>query len=338
SPDEVQTNREDNGVEASRKVVAQVRAAVAREIDRLPADARVVLAVSGGADSFAMLDAVHAARPARIGAVAVFDHRSGAHGRRAVDVVASWATSHGVACVTGEARGAHARATEAMWREERWHFLRGVSRRFAPAIVATGHTWDDQVETVCMRILRGAGARGLAALAADTGVLRPLLALRRATVHAYAEARALPVVDDPTNADRRQLRTRVRLDLLPAFERASPGFAAALWHVGEEAARWRHESEVWARAVPLQRISASEVAVPANTFTHVPPSGLPVLWPALLGRMGVVLDRRGTDRVARFTTTGVSGQEIQLAGGIRVRRTRSGFLVSGDRPMDDGGP
>jgi tRNA(Ile)-lysidine synthase len=270
--------------------------------------------------------------------VATFDHRSGAHGERAVAVVRAVADMHGLACEVGRADEPLPGASEAAWRAARWRFLRHAASRAGASVVVTGHTWDDQVETVCMRILRGAGARGLAALAADTGVARPLLEVRRDDTAAYARACALPVVEDPTNTDRRSLRARVRFDLLPALERVRPGFREALWAIGADAAGWRASAEAWAGTIAVRRVSPSELAVSVAEVCRLSPAELAVLWPALLGRHGIVLDRRGTERLAGFTTGGVSGQEIQLAGGIRVHRTRASLVVSADRPRDDAEP
>jgi tRNA(Ile)-lysidine synthase len=82
-----------------------------------------------------------------------------------------------------------------------------------PSDVLTGHTADDQAETVLVNLLRGAGASGLAAM--RPGARRPILGLRRAETTALCEALALPVVHDPSNLDPRHVRNRVRHELLP---------------------------------------------------------------------------------------------------------------------------
>lgn len=344
SPEEVDEGREDTSIGSRRKVVPAIRDAVRDALATAPAGS-LLLAVSGGADSLVLFDAVQTVAPERVAAVAVFDHGSGAHGRRAVEVVSTLAVERGVRVVSGQSPAdATARATEAQWRAARWAFLRDAQQQVGAAAVATGHTWDDQVETVCMRLLRGAGARGLAGLAASTGVVRPLLGVRRSQTQAYARDQGLPVVEDPTNASRTALRNRVRLDLLPAFERVQPGFADALWALGARAADWREATEAWVATVPLTALGPASWAVPIDAVPdHAPVR--PHWWAALLARVGVVLDRRGTERLARFTTTGVSGREIQLAGGVAVRRAAGAFVVtrskpgaSGVRPIDDGEP
>lgn len=90
---------------------------------------------------------------------------------------------------------------------------RAARYRALPQNVLTGHTADDQAETLLLALLRGAGATGLAAI--EPGPRRPLLALRRAETRALCSAAGLPTIDDPTNADPRFRRNRVRHELLP---------------------------------------------------------------------------------------------------------------------------
>lgn len=338
SPDEVKSRPENNGVGASSKVVVAVRAAVGEALAARPQSAPLLLAVSGGPDSMTLLDAVHAVAPTWIAGVACFDHRSGGHSAAGVELVRRATLARGLPLSAGAATAEMHGASEAEWRAARWRFLREVAKQSTAGAVATGHSWDDQAETVCMRILRGAGARGLAALAAPGPVIRPLLAVSRATIERYVAARALEVLRDPSNHDRRALRTRVRLDLLPALERCQPGFRAELVALGARAARWRSAVEAWVQTIALHEAGPSELLVAEAELAEVGAGGLAVLWPALLARMGVVADRRGTDRLTRFTSTSVSGQEIQLAGGVRVRRRHGAFVVSVNRPMDDPTP
>ena len=152
------------------------------------ADAPLLLAVSGGLDSMALLSAMVASARRRIAAVATFDHGTGAAADEAVRHVSDAAAaasglpvvvgSHGrVGMIVSEGR-------EAAWRAARHRFL-GETAVALGARVATAHTEDDQIETVLMRIMRGSGARGLAGLYADGPILRPFLGLRRAVLEAY---------------------------------------------------------------------------------------------------------------------------------------------------------
>src|SRR5262249_13810562 len=153
---------------------------------------RSVLAVSGGVDSMVLLHAAaHTVGPRRI-VVATFDHGTGPVARAACAHVARWCERAGIACVREST--SRPLTTEEQFREARWRFLRRVERA-ENAVVTTAHTADDQLETVLMRILRGAGARGIAGLFADSGVCRPLLGHSRRDITEYAERRGLSWIE-----------------------------------------------------------------------------------------------------------------------------------------------
>lgn len=301
--------------------VERVRAAVRA----LAHEARpLVLAVSGGMDSMVLLDAVaHGRRPAGL-VVATFDHGTGAAARRAAALVAETAARAGLPCVVG--RAARAGATEAAWRLERWGFLREVAAAHGGA-VATAHTADDQAETVFIRLLRDAGPRGLAGLRAASPVRTPLLGLTRADVAACAAARRLRWVNDPSNASRQHLRNRVRLDLLPALERARPGFRRWLLELGERAAALRADVEALVAGLDARPAPGGGLSVAAAALDQYDAEALALLWPAVAALHGVTLDRRGTRRLAAFTTTGAGGGRVPLSGGYEVVRRRDRFVV-----------
>ena len=285
---------------------------------------RVVLAVSGGTDSMALLEAAaHAAR-ARIFAVATFDHGTGEAARRAAALVADRTLALGLRIVTGQS-GAPGR-TEAEWRAARWGFLRGVARE-SRATIVTAHTRDDQVETVVMRIMRAAGARGLAGLYADSDVLRPLIDVPRSAIATYIRERNISVIDDPTNASPRHLRNRVRLDLLPALRRVRPKVDEEILAIARRAAEWRREVERLVKGFcPVDRMG-DHFAVAVADLAGYDAASLAIIWPAIAARAGVTLDWRGTSRVVAFTTGGRVGSSIQLSGGVEVVRTRAQFVI-----------
>ena len=300
--------------------VDSVRSAVARTLEGGP---KVVLAVSGGRDSMALLDAAARVRPDRIAAVATFDHGTGSAAVRAADLVEREARRRGFQVVRGRARLAG--ATEACWRAARWAFLRRASVALQ-ARVATAHTRDDQVETVLLRILRGSGARGLAALRAPSDVVRPLLDVDRTVVAQYATARRVRFVEDPSNALRDRQRNRVRLDLLPALEAASPGLSAELLLLAEEAARLRRDVERLAGEL-VESVERHEVCVVRQALADFDPESLGLLWPAFASLAGATLDRRGTARLVRFTKQGRRGSYVQLSGGFEAVVQRERLLL-----------
>jgi tRNA(Ile)-lysidine synthase len=280
----------------------------------------LVLAVSGGRDSMALLHAMARWAPSHVAAVATFDHATGSYATEAASLVAAQARRLGLTVVRERARTGG--TSEAAWREARWAFLRRVARGFR-ARVATAHTRDDQIETVVMRVLRGSGARGLAALAAPGEVFRPWLGVSRAELARWVADERLPYLEDPMNASRTYLRGRVRHELLPAFEAARPGFGEAMLALGERAAEWRRDVERLLDGCGLAFSAAgTRVTVPAQVLERTTDEGRAVLWPAICGRVGVTLDANGTRAAVRFTMSNRRGAHITLAGGATISRHR----------------
>ena len=265
-----------------------------------------------------------AARVARrsVSVVATFDHATGPAAKRAVALVVREATALGFPVVVGHA--ARSASSEAAWREMRLEFLNEVARR-TDAVVATAHTCDDQVETVLMRVLRHAGARGLAGLFAHGVAERPLLAVSRAAVADYAAAVGASWVDDPTNESPKFLRNRVRRDLLPALTRAHPGFERDVLAIARDAADWRSVLESVVTASMRVVSFRGGIALPAAVLVGLANDELAVLWPAIAARAGARMDWRGTERAVGFTTSGRVGTRMPLSGGWEIARTRDEF-------------
>lgn len=298
---------------------------------RLRPYGRVVLAVSGGRDSMVLLDAVAHACRRQVACVAVFDHGTGEAATRAAALVSSRASALGLR--SRVERSARAAASEAAWRAARWEFLFRVAREEG-GVVVTAHTRDDAVETIVQRVLRGAGARGLAALHADSPVVRPWLEVSRADIARYAAARGLEWVEDPSNLSRRHLRNRVRLDLLPALERARPGLSGEMLAAARRAAALRRSVDDVVRRAVRPRTEDGTLAVAAEALSGYDARALVLLWPALAGMIGIALDRRGTARLIEFTITGRPGSRIQLSGGFEAVRHRGQLLVRRARPAE----
>lgn len=272
-----------------------------------------------------LLDAMASARRREIAAVATFDHATGAAARRAVRLVEHTGLALQLPVVTGV--GNAAVTGEAQWRDARWHFLRSWAEELR-ATVVTAHSWDDQVETVVLRILRDAGARGLAGMRGAKTPVRPLLDVTRAQLAAYARARRLRWVEDPTNLSRAYARNRVRLELLPALERARPGFAQWCWQLSGRAASLRAEVAAFVDTVLVpQRSAARTVVMNARSLGGLRPAEWMVLWPEIAARAGVTMDRRGLERASAWAPEAKSGSEIPLAGGATIARTGHTFVV-----------
>jgi tRNA(Ile)-lysidine synthase len=313
---------------------ADALALVRRAMQALPRG-RYLLAVSGGRDSMVLLDAFVASRADDIAAVATFDHGTGAAAKRAVAHVEQSAMALQLPVVSGSIARADAK-TEAAWRRARWAFLRAWAAELAATIV-TAHTRDDQIETVVLRLLRDSGVRGLAGMDVDdaSGIVRPMLSVGRESVAAYAEEAGVRWIEDPSNRSLVHQRNRVRLEWLPAFERADPGFAEWCWNLGARAAAWRRElNALIDRSLAPTRADDGTVVLRASTVASFRAGEWAVLWPALAARAGVVMDRRGVERAAAWAPRAKAGAEIPLSGGARIARTAATFVI---RPRPIGG-
>ena len=286
----------------------------------------VLLAVSGGVDSMVLLHASAALPKHRRPQIQVasFDHATGAVARRAVDLVRRTARELGLPFVAG--RAAITATTEHEWRMSRWVFLRKAAAELGGP-VATAHTLDDQIETVFIRILRDAGPRGLAALFSETEVVRPFLPLLRDDIARFARDRGVVYTDDPSNATRAHLRNRVRHDLLPAIARLRPGFPAQLVSIARRSADWRARMAAIADTIDARLEKDGSLRIARVALQGYDAESLRALWPSIAARADVVMDRRGTHRLAEFTIKGVTGGSIQLSGGVEVRMFRDHLLL-----------
>jgi tRNA(Ile)-lysidine synthase len=196
----------------------------------------VAVAVSGGADSLALLHALRALAGPRDWRLAVVTVDHGLRSGSAADAafVADHAKALGLpvrVCTLGPADlEPHRHAgPEGAARAARYAALWPATDDLGCSWLATGHTLDDQAETVLLQLLRGAGPDGLAGMAVRGGrLLRPLLGARRADTRACCAAIGLEWREDPTNAGDGPLRNRVRQRLLPLLEELRPGAAQAL--------------------------------------------------------------------------------------------------------------
>jgi tRNA(Ile)-lysidine synthase len=208
----------------------------------LPAGGRIAIAFSGGRDSSALLDAALTAAPAARCDVVAFHvhHGLSAHADAWSRFCAGVCAARGVPLhvrrvrVPRMPRG----SVEAAARTARYAALAALAREHTVDAVLLAHHADDQAETMLLQLLRGAGPRGLAAMAVarvDAGILwlRPLLAVPRTTLDAYAAARKLPYVDDDSNVDVRHRRNGLRSGVVPALRSLAPGYPATLVRAAE---------------------------------------------------------------------------------------------------------
>jgi tRNA(Ile)-lysidine synthase len=223
---------------------------------------RVVVAVSGGPDSMALLHVLWEAR-ARLGLtleVTGVDHGLRPEAARELDLVGARAEALGLpfsrlAVDLGRPRGS---GLQEAAREARLGALAVLADERGARRIALGHHADDQAETVLFRIVRGTGLHGLQGIPYVRGpFVRPLLDVRRAEILRYLRRRSIPFVEDPSNADLRFARARIRHRTLPLLREENPQVVEALLGL---AAAARAVAPGDAAAPALSRRAAAAVA------------------------------------------------------------------------------
>jgi tRNA(Ile)-lysidine synthase len=197
----------------------------------------VVVAVSGGADSVALLDILVSLRELRLNlVVAHLNHLlRGAEADADEEFVHKLAASYGVPVVVkradvGEVARTEGRSLEDAGRAARYAFFDELAVSHKAHAVALAHHADDQAETVVMRLLRGAGGSGLCAMAPKSAGLyvRPLLSVNRGEIEAYLQRRGIAWRTDSSNAAADFLRNRIRHELIPYLARYNPAISDRL--------------------------------------------------------------------------------------------------------------
>jgi tRNA(Ile)-lysidine synthase len=337
-----------------------------RQTRVLRAGDRVGVAVSGGADSVALLRILESLR-GRLGITLLVLHFD--HGLRDAEsdgdarFVAELALARRLECVIERGEVA-AIAVRNKWNIEdaarrlRYAFFeRLVAERRATRVVVA-HTADDQAETVLAHMLRGTGPTGLAGIYSAVGsVVRPLLAERRQDLRKYLRQIGQTWREDSSNADARRLRARIRQQLLPVLESDfSPqiiGHLATLANLARaEGVFWNALVEDRFRAVVKTREARLEISVrdllgPMNLSSdprseareRAEPGHLATPLRALTERLvrrlyqGVRGDRQGlgfahVEQVIHLASESVSGRRLELPGGIIVERNFGGLIFS----------
>ncbi|MBI4486480.1 MAG: tRNA lysidine(34) synthetase TilS, partial [Acidobacteria bacterium] len=248
------------------------------------ASTRVVVALSGGSDSVALahvLRELTGAGELQVVGVAHFNHqlRPSADTDERFTRAAAESLGWPIFCdredVAARARRER-RSIEHAAHAARHAFFERARQHFQADVVALGHTRDDQAETVLLRLLRGAGPRGLAAMRPRRGPLvRPLLACRRAQLRSYLRDRHVAFVDDESNADTSIPRNRVRAELLPLLEsRFNPNIVDVLAdeaEIARETADWMETSaDVLLAAAGRPEAGEGRLALDIDTLLTAP--------------------------------------------------------------------
>ncbi|HKT36855.1 MAG TPA: tRNA lysidine(34) synthetase TilS [Ktedonobacterales bacterium] len=296
--------------------------------------ARLVVAVSRAADSLCLLGALLALResghrlaPGEL-IVAHFDHGlRGDESREDARFVLRLTGELGVVCVTGHPNAPYStdlRVSIEDWaRRTRYAFLRRVAAEHEAERIVTGHTRDDQAETILLHWLRGgglAGLRGMAALHGD--IARPLLEVTHEQTEAYCAALGWQPREDSSNADPRFLRNRIRHELLPLLETYNPGIRELLVRNGElladdEAYLEAQTHAAWAEVA--EETSRESLRLHRQPLLELPPALRHRLYRAAARELTngeITLEARHIVAIDRHLVDGNTGSILQLSGDL----------------------
>jgi tRNA(Ile)-lysidine synthase len=311
--------------------------------------AKIGVAVSGGADSVALLrllvearQAVNAKIPFEI-AVLHFNHQLRGQAADADEkFVRQLAYKHALQFYTASANVAAAarrakRNVEDAGRRERYAFFARLVNYGLVSCVATAHTMDDQAETVLGHILRGTGLAGLAGIHARAGdVVRPLLGVRRADLRKYLKLRKQRWREDASNRDTTRTRAHIREKLIPLLKRQFQAKIVA--HLAQLAELARNDEE-YLDGVATQKFGEYLKKGGRFRFLVADLAG-PGVAAALRGRLvrQIVntcktrpgeLSAQHVARVLQLAERGENGKSLQLPGGVEVRKERDTLLFQG---------
>ncbi len=295
----------------------------------------IIVAVSGGADSTALL-LILADLANELGIVlhvAHFDHRTRPkQSAEDADFVAKLANRVGAPIRVGRAE--KPTKTEDAARIARYEFLRRAADEIGATTIATGHTRDDQAETVLLHLARGSGLAGLAGMRPlREGIARPLLAIGRKDTVAVCRAARIRPRADPTNRSLKFARNRVRLEVLPRLAKINARASEAIARFAEAAAELQIEDDVDV-AQALNRARHNDAVVIAKLAPAVRSRALAMAWRDATGQ---VLGARHRKALEALAATEDGSRSLDLPGGRAIREY--GLLrIVGDRPVEKSDP
>ena len=295
----------------------------------------VIVAVSGGADSTALLLILGdlAEELGLVIHVAHFDHRTRPkESAEDADFVAKLANRVGAPIRVG--RADRPTKSEDAARTARYAFLRRAAEEIGATTIATGHTRDDQAETVLLHLTRGSGLAGLSGMRPlREGIARPLLGIGRAETLAICRDARIRPRTDPTNKSLKFARNRVRLKVIPELEKINPRASEAVARLADAAAEIQMEDDLTV-ADALARAREADVIRIGALQPSIRTRALALAWQDATGR---VLGARHRRALEDLTATEEGSRSLDLPGGRAIREYGLVRIV-GDRPAATSDP
>lgn len=302
---------------------------------------KILVAVSGGADSMALLYALYWLRKEfQIElALAHLDHGIRRDTAEDLKVVQAAAEDLGLPLVYERVDAPsyakeHKLNLEEAARRLRREFLLRASQEVQAQKIALGHTRTDLAETILLHLLRGAGPAGLRGfLPVNLPFIRPLILVGREETRAFCESHAIPFRDDPTNYDTRLMRNAIRLELLPELRRFNPQVEEALARAAELLGE-TNEILHWTAQRLLGELRCGR-GLDLAKLRALPPSVQALVVRALAHEHGISLYHKHVEAVLRSLARGEAA-EVHLPRGLVARMGGGLFLVERDTPPPPG--
>jgi tRNA(Ile)-lysidine synthase len=229
-------------------------------------------------------------------------------------------------------------------RNLRYRALEAIAYEIGAQRIATAHHLDDQAETVLLRVIRGSGVDGLAGIPESSGdgrVVRPLLRVGREEILSYAQQRGIRWREDSSNADSRYARNRLRRDWIPAMASAlNPQLVRTLGQLADSHrldAEWIAEIVDAEFGLRFQIVDENRLEIVKLGWDEVPEALARRLVARAFTQLGAARDlsRLHILRVLAVLCEGpgaAGGREIELPGGLRLRRVREKYILYRNLP------
>lgn len=312
--------------------------------DLISEENAILVAVSGGPDSTALLSILVKLVPASVKAAVYIDHKLRPEETRAeINHVQKLCDSFNIEfdCCSVDVkkvRMSSGESPEACARRLRFEALDELTTMHKTDLIALGHTCDDQVEEVLIRLIRGSGVNGLSGMRVrNKNIIRPLLNNSKEEILEYLADIKLPFCTDSSNKSRAYLRNKVRLELIPLLEQEfNPSIKQTILNsaiiLRDEDSYLDHVTEIKFRAVVTEKkpgpASHRELSYRLESFQEIPAALCRRILEKMYWRSHCPPTFQAIEEIMKLTEQGRTGTTIHFSGGLRVIKTAEEIIFS----------
>jgi len=321
---------------SQKSIIGKTRLFIKKNNLILPKE-KIVVAVSGGADSVCLLEILLKLKD-ELGceiSVCHFNHRlRGKASDRDEETVAQLCKEKNLECSIGRAERAGQYKSEDKAREARYLFFEKILEEGSGDKIALAHHQNDSAETVLMRLIRGTGLRGLCSIPASRQkFIRPFLNISRTEIEQYLVALDIPYSTDETNLDTKFLRNKVRLELLPFLMQLNPNIVATLAETARSITRdYTYIAEsAEEELAKIAKIRENSIEINSTSWRKLSESQRKMTLRRALARLSsdlIDLTAVQIDEVEEMLMRGKGGKYKLLPRSLRVELSRGRIILS----------